>query len=51
MKSIALSLATNIAFVLVFGITLRILGVEHILDEQGAGRYEKLFMSHPSLDE
>ncbi|MCW8855667.1 MAG: protease HtpX [Gammaproteobacteria bacterium] len=37
MKRIALFLATNIAIVLVLGITLRILGVERILDEQGAG--------------
>ena len=37
MKRIALFLATNIAIVLVLGITLRILGVESILDEQGAG--------------
>ena len=37
MKCIALFLATSIAIVLVLGITLRILGVERILDEQGAG--------------
>ena len=37
MKRIALFLAANIAIVLVLGITLRILGVERILDEQGAG--------------
>jgi len=37
MKRIALFLATNIAIVLVLGITLRILGVESILDEQGIG--------------
>lgn len=37
MKRIALFLATNIAIVLVLGITLRILGVERILDEQGVG--------------
>jgi len=37
MKRIVLFLATNIAIVLVLGITLRILGVESILDEQGVG--------------
>jgi len=37
MKRIALFLATNIAIVLVLGITLRILGVESILDQQGVG--------------
>ncbi len=37
MKRIALFLATNIAIVLVLGITLRILGFERILDEQGVG--------------
>lgn len=37
MKRIALFLATNIAIVLVLGITLRILGFERILDEQGLG--------------
>lgn len=37
MKRIALFLATNIAIVLVLGITLRILGFERILDEQGIG--------------
>jgi len=37
MKRIALFLATNIAIVLVLGITLRIFGVEGILDEQGVG--------------
>lgn len=37
MKRVLLYLATNIAVVLVLGITLRILGVERILDEQGAG--------------
>jgi len=37
MKRIVLFLATNIAIVLVLGITLRILGVESILDQQGVG--------------
>jgi heat shock protein HtpX len=37
MKRIALYLATNIAIVLVLGITLRLLGFERILDEQGVG--------------
>lgn len=37
MKRIALFLATNIAIVLVLGITLRLLGFERILDEQGLG--------------
>jgi len=35
MKRIALFLATNIAIILVLSITLRLLGVERILDEQG----------------
>ena len=35
MKRVALFLLTNIAIILVFGITLRILGVESILDKQG----------------
>lgn len=35
MKRIALFLATNIAIVLVLGITLRLLGFESILDQQG----------------
>lgn len=37
MKRIALFLATNIAIIFVLSITLRILGVERILDEQGVG--------------
>ena len=37
MKRIALFLITNIAIVLVLGITLRILGVDRILDQQGIG--------------
>jgi len=37
MKRIALFLATNIAILLVLSITLRLLGVDRILDEQGTG--------------
>ena len=37
MKRIALFLATNIAIIIVLSITLRLLGVERILDEQGVG--------------
>ncbi|WP_303901364.1 protease HtpX [Thiohalomonas denitrificans] len=37
MKRIMLFLATNIAIILVLSVTLRILGVERILDEQGVG--------------
>lgn len=37
MKRIALFLATNIAIIFVLSITLRVLGVERILDEQGIG--------------
>jgi heat shock protein HtpX len=37
MKRIALYLLTNIAIVLVLGVTLRILGVENLLDQQGSG--------------
>ena len=37
MKRIALFLATNLAVVLVLSITLRLLGLDRILDEQGAG--------------
>jgi heat shock protein HtpX len=37
MKRIMLFLMTNIAIVLVLGISLRILGVESILDQQGVG--------------
>ena len=36
MKRIALFLATNIAILLVLSVTLRLLGVERILDEQGS---------------
>ena len=37
MKRIALFLMTNLAIIVVLSITLRILGVERILDEQGVG--------------
>ncbi len=37
MKRIMLFLATNLAIIVVLSITLRILGVERILDEQGTG--------------
>jgi heat shock protein HtpX len=37
MKRILLFLATNLAIVVVLSITLRLLGVERILDEQGVG--------------
>ena len=37
MKRVFLFLATNIAIIFVLSITLRILGVERILDEQGVG--------------
>jgi heat shock protein HtpX len=37
MKRIFLFLATNLAIVVVLGITLRLLGFERILDEQGVG--------------
>jgi heat shock protein HtpX len=37
MKRIALFLATNIAILIVLSITLRLLGVERILDESGTG--------------
>jgi heat shock protein HtpX len=37
MKRIVLFLATNLAIIVVLSITLRLLGVERILDEQGAG--------------
>jgi heat shock protein HtpX len=36
MKRVVLFLATNLAIVIVLSITLRVLGVERILDEQGA---------------
>ena len=37
MKRIFLFLATNIAILLVLSITLHLLGIERILDEQGSG--------------
>ena len=37
MKRIFLFLATNIAILLVLSITLRLLGIERILDEEGVG--------------
>jgi heat shock protein HtpX len=37
MKRVALFLATNLAIIVVLGISLRLLGVESILDEQGIG--------------
>lgn len=37
MKRIMLFLATNLAIIIVLSITLRLLGVERILDEQGVG--------------
>lgn len=37
MKRIAMFLMTNLAIIIVLSITLRLLGVERILDEQGAG--------------
>ncbi len=37
MKRIGLFLMTNLAIIIVLSITLRLLGVERILDEQGAG--------------
>ena len=37
MKRISLFLATNIAILLVLSITLRLLGIERILDEEGVG--------------
>jgi len=37
MKRIFLFLATNLAIIVVLGITLQLLGVERILDEQGVG--------------
>ncbi len=37
MKRVVLFLATNLAIIIVLGITLRLLGVERILDEQGIG--------------
>lgn len=37
MKRIALFLATNLAVIIVLSITLRLLGVESILDQQGVG--------------
>ncbi|MDH3443110.1 MAG: zinc metalloprotease HtpX, partial [Deltaproteobacteria bacterium] len=35
MKRVFLFLATNLAIIVVLGITLRVLGVESILDAQG----------------
>jgi len=37
MKRIFLFLVTNLAVVAVMSVTLRLLGVERILDQQGAG--------------
>lgn len=37
MKRVILFLATNLAIIVVLGITLRLLGVERILDQQGIG--------------
>src|SRR5690606_598646 len=37
MKRILLFLATNFAIIIVLSITLRLLGIDRILDEQGAG--------------
>ena len=37
MKRIMLFLGTNLAIIIVLSITLRLLGVERILDEQGVG--------------
>lgn len=37
MKRVSLFLATNLAIIVVLSITLRLLGVERILDEQGVG--------------
>src|SRR4030065_2875827 len=37
MKRVMLFLATNLAIIFVLNITLRILGVDRILDEQGTG--------------
>ena len=37
MKRIFLFLMTNLAVILVLSITLRLLGVDRILDEQGVG--------------
>lgn len=45
MKRILLFLATNLAVVVVLSVTLRLLGVERILDEQGVGLdYESLLV-------
>jgi heat shock protein HtpX len=45
MKRIFLFLATNIAILLVLSVTLRLLGVDRILDEQGTGLdYNKLLI-------
>src|SRR3569623_2840251 len=37
MKRVLLFLATNLAIMLVLSVTLRLLGVDRILDEQGSG--------------
>jgi heat shock protein HtpX len=37
MKRVLLFLITNLAVVFVLSISLRLLGVDHILDEQGMG--------------
>ena len=45
MKRVMLFLVTNIAIIVVLGITLRLLGVERILDEQGVNlNYESLLV-------
>lgn len=45
MKRIFLFLVTNLAIIIVLGITLRLLGVERILDEQGVGlNYQALLV-------
>ena len=44
-KRIALFLATNLAVILVLSVVLRLLGVDRILDESGAGiNYEALLI-------
>jgi len=45
MKRVGLFLITNLAIILVLSVTLRLLGVERILDEQGVGlNYESLLI-------
>ena len=45
LKRIALFLATNLAVILVLSVVLRLLGVDRILDESGAGiNYEALLI-------